>query len=261
MNIRLNNATRAVAFAIVALFSTASVSAQSLLDQIKAAGVIKVGTEGTYAPFTYHDSTGTLVGFDVEIAREVARRIGVEAQFVEGKWDGLIAGLDAKRYDVVANEVTISEERKAKYDFSKPYIVSKAVLIVREDNTTIKSFADLKGKKAAQSLTSNFSQLARNKGAIVIAVDGFNQGIDLLVSGRAEVVINDSLSYLDFKKQKPDAHVKIVDSLESAEAQGILLRKGNPELLSAIDKALTDMKADGTYIRISQKYFGEDVSK
>lgn len=261
MNIRLNNATRAIVLAIVALFSVASVSAQTLLDQIKAAGVIKVGTEGTYAPFTYHDSTGTLVGFDVEIAREVARRIGVEAQFVEGKWDGLIAGLDAKRYDIVVNEVTITEARKAKYDFTKPYIVSKAVLIVREDNTTIKSFADLKGKRAAQSLTSNFGQLARDKGAIVVAVDGFNQGLDLLLSGRADAVINDNLSYLDFKKQKPDAKVKIVDSLESAEAQGILLRKGNEELLRALDKALAEMKADGTYIRISQKYFGEDVSK
>ncbi len=261
MTIRLNKIAKALVFAALVLSSAATLGAQSQLEQIKAAGALKVGTEGTYAPFTYHDSTGALVGFDVEIAREVARRIGVEAQFVEGKWDGLIAGLDAKRYDVVVNEVTITEGRKAKYDFSKPYIISKAVLIVREDNTAIKSFADLKGKKAAQSLTSNFGQLARDKGAVVVAVDGFNQGIDLLLSGRADATINDSLSFLDFKKQKPSAKVKIVDSLESAESQGVLLRKGNPELLGAIDKALADMKADGTYIRISQKYFGEDVSK
>lgn len=261
MTIRLNKIAKALVFAALVFSSAATLGAQSQLEQIKAAGALKVGTEGTYAPFTYHDSTGALVGFDVEIAREVARRIGVEAQFVEGKWDGLIAGLDAKRYDIVVNEVTITEGRKAKYDFSKPYIISKAVLIVREDNTAIKSFADLKGKKAAQSLTSNFGQLARDKGAVVVAVDGFNQGIDLLLSGRADATINDSLSFLDFKKQKPSAKVKIVDSLESAEAQGILLRKGNPELLGAIDKALADMKADGTYIRISQKYFGEDVSK
>ena len=261
MTIRLNKIAKALVFAALVFSSATTLGTQSQLEQIEAAGALKVGTEGTYAPFTYHDSTGALVGFDVEIAREVARRIGVEAQFVEGKWDGLIAGLDAKRYDVVVNEVTITEGRKAKYDFSKPYIISKAVLIVREDNTTIKTFADLKGKKAAQSLTSNFGQLARDKGANVVAVDGFNQGIDLLLSGRAEVVINDSLSYLDFKKQKPNAKVKTVDSLESAEAQGVLLRKGNPELLSAIDKALADMKADGAYIKISQKYFGEDVSK
>ncbi len=242
------------------VITAASVSAQSLLDQIKASGSLKIGTEGTYAPFTYHDSTNALVGFDVEIAREVARRLGVTAVFVEGKWDGLIAGLDAKRYDVVVNEVTITEARKAKYDFSTPYIVSKAVLIIRSNNSTIKSFADIKGKKAAQSLTSNFGQLARDKGADVVAVDGFNQGIDLLLSGRADAVINDSLSYLDFMKQKHTSKLKIVDTLDSAEKQAILVRKGNPELVAALDKALADMKADGSYLKISRKYFGEDVS-
>ncbi|TIQ23853.1 transporter substrate-binding domain-containing protein, partial [Mesorhizobium sp.] len=120
----------------------------------------KVGTEGTYAPFTYHDASGALVGFDVEIAKAIAERLGVQAEFLEGKWDGLIAGLDAKRYDAVINQVGITEERKAKYDFSDPYIASKAVLIVRGDNADIKSFADLKGKKAAQSLTSNLGKLA-----------------------------------------------------------------------------------------------------
>lgn len=109
--------------------------------------MIKIGTEGTYPPFTFHDTTGSLVGFDIEISREVAARLGLKAEFVEGKRDGLIAGLDSKRYDFVANEVTVTEARKAKYDFSTPYIVSKAVLIVREDEALIKAFADLKGKR------------------------------------------------------------------------------------------------------------------
>lgn len=260
MKYRLTHRSRVTILATLFVIIAATVSAQSLLDQIKAAGVLKIGTEGTYAPFSFHDSSNNLTGFDVEIAREAAKRIGVTAVFVEGKWDGLIAGLDAKRYDVVVNEVTITEARKAKYDFSTPYIVSKAVLIIRSNNSTIKSFADLKGKKAAQSLTSNFGQLARDKGAEVVAVDGFNQGIDLLLSGRADVVINDSLSYLDFMKQKHTSKLKVVDTLESAEKQAILVRKGNPELVAALDKALADMKADGTYLKISRKYFGEDVS-
>ena len=130
------------------------------LDAIKAQGVLRVGTEGTYAPFTFHDASGTLTGFDVEIARAVADRLGVKAEFLEGKWDGLIAGLDAKRYDAVVNEVWITDARKAKYDFSEPYIVSKAALIARSDNSSIKGFADLKGKKSAQTLTSNFGKLA-----------------------------------------------------------------------------------------------------
>ena len=133
------------------------------LDQIKQAGTIKVGTEGTYAPFTYHDDSGALVGFDVEIAKAIGDKLGVKVEFLEGKWDGLIAGLDANRYDAVINEVGITDARKAKYDFSDPYIASKAVLIVRGDNTDIKTFADLKGKKAAQSLTSNFGKLAETQ--------------------------------------------------------------------------------------------------
>jgi L-cystine transport system substrate-binding protein len=87
------------------------------LDQIKSAGTLKLGTEGTYARFTFHDASNALTGFDVEIARAIASRLGVKAEFVEGKWDGLIAGLDAKRYDVVINEVTVTDARKAKYDF------------------------------------------------------------------------------------------------------------------------------------------------
>ncbi|WP_192360878.1 amino acid ABC transporter substrate-binding protein [Mesorhizobium mediterraneum] len=231
------------------------------LEQIKHAGVFKVGTEGTYAPFTYHDASGALVGFDVEIAKAIAERLGVKAEFFEGKWDGLIAGLDAKRYDAVINQVGITEERKAKYDFSDPYIASKAVLIVRGDNTDIKSFADLKGKKAAQSLTSNFGKLAEANGAELVGTDGFDQSIQLLLTGRADATINDSLSFLDFKKHKPDANVKIAAQEENADYSGVLVRKGDPELVAAINQALADIKADGTYQKIADTYFGQDVSK
>ncbi|MDR6820366.1 cystine transport system substrate-binding protein [Neorhizobium sp. 2083] len=231
------------------------------LAAIKSAGIFKIGTEGTYAPFTYHDATGKLAGFDVEIGQAVAAKLGVKAEFVEGKWDGLIAGLDAKRYDTVINQVGITEARKQKYDFSDPYIASKAVLIVRQDNSDIKGFADLKGKKSAQSLTSNFGKIAEQAGAELVATDGFDQSIQLVLTRRAEATINDSLSFLDFKKQKPDAPVKIAAQQDNADYSGIIIRKGEPELLAAINKALADIKADGTYQKISDKYFGQDVSK
>jgi len=235
--------------------------AGSNLSDVKAASTLKIGTEGTYAPFTYHDASGKLVGFDVEIGEAIAKKIGVKAEFVEGKWDGLIAGLDAKRYDAVINEVGITDARKKKYDFSEPYIASKAVLIVKSNNDDIKSFKDLKGKKAAQSLTSNFGKLAETNGAELVGTDGFDQSIQLVLTGRADATVNDSLSFLDFKKHKPDAPVKIVDAQADADYSGVIIRKGEPELLEAINKALAEIKTDGTYQAISQKYFGEDVSK
>lgn len=249
-----------VAAAGLAAFLAAPAAAQSNLEQIKSAGALKIGTEGTYPPFTYHDASGALVGFDVEIGREVAKRLGVEAQFLEGKWDGLIAGLDGNRYDAVINQVGITEERKRKYDFSEPYIASKAVLIVKADNEDIKDFADLAGKRSAQSLTSNFGKLAEQNGAQLVGTDGFDQSIQLVLQGRADATINDSLSFYDFKKQKPDAPVKIAAQQENAEYSGIIIRKNEPDLLAAINKALEDIKADGTYRKIADTYFGQDVS-
>ena len=254
--------TRTLAAALVATVAFAGAAfAGDDLDAIKAAGVLKIGTEGTYAPFTYHDTDGKLVGFDVEIGEAIAKKLGVKAEFLEGKWDGLIAGLDANRYDAVINQVGITEARKQKYDFSEPYIASKAVLIVRADDDSIKGFADLKGKKSAQSLTSNFGKLAQEAGAELVGTDGFDQSIQLVLTGRADATINDSLSFLDFKKHKPDANVKIAAEQENADYSGVIIRKGEPELLEAINKALVDIKADGTYQAISDKYFGQDVSK
>jgi cystine transport system substrate-binding protein len=249
--------------ALLQAVSVTSAFAADELAQIKSAGVFKVGTEGTYAPFTYHDESGKLTGFDVDIASAIAQRLGVKPEFVEGKWDGLIAGLDVNRYDAVINEVSVTDARKAKYDFSTPYITTRAVLIVRSDNTTVKTFDDLKGKKSANTLTSNFGKIAKDHGADVVPVQGFNESVDLLTSGRVDATVNDSLSFLDFKKHKPDAQVKVVatDSSSDADQSAVLLRKGDPALVAAIDKALADIKADGTYAKISAKYFGKDVSQ
>lgn len=234
---------------------------QNTLDKITARGTLRVGTEGTYAPFSYHNTEGKLTGFDVEIAEEVARRLGVTAEFVETQWDGLFAGLDAKRFDTIFNEVSVTEERKAKYDFSEPYIVSKGVLIVSEGNKEITSFADLKGKKSGQSLTSNLSDIARENGAEIVAVEGFNQAIDLLLSGRIDATVNDGLSYLDLKKQKPDVKIKKVDETAEGSRSAAVFLKGSGEMAQAVNEALEAMQSDGTYLKISERYFGADVSK
>lgn len=251
---------RLLILAALAASLATGASAGSLKD-VEAAKALRIGTEGTYAPFTFHDASGALTGFDVEIGREVAKRLGVEPVFVEGKWDGLIAGLAADRYDAVINQVGITAERQARFDFSDPYIVSKAVLIVKNDNEAIKSFADLQGKRAAQSLTSNYGKLAEASGATLVGTEGFDQSIQLVLTGRADATLNDNLSFLDFKKQKPDAPVKVVATQDEAAASGIIVQKDNPELVAAINKALAEMKSDGTYETISQRYFGADVSR
>ncbi len=192
---------------LVALLQAVAVSSVFAADefaQIKSSGVFRIGTEGTYAPFTYHDESGKLTGFDVEIGTQIAQRIGVKPQFVEGKWDGLIAGLDVNRYDAVINEVAVTDARKAKYDFSDPYITSHAALIVRSDNTTIKNFDDLKGKKSANTLTSNFGKIAASLRAEVIPVQGFNESIDLLTAGRVDATVNDSLSFLGLQEAQAE---------------------------------------------------------
>ncbi|AGX03032.1 MULTISPECIES: amino acid ABC transporter substrate-binding protein [Bacillaceae] len=234
---------------------------QSLYDQIKEKGEITIGTEGTYAPFTYHDKEGKLTGFDIEIAEEVFKRLDIKPVFVETKWDGMIAGLDAKRYDLVANEVAVREDRLEKYDMSDPYIVSKAVLIVHENNDEIKTLDDLDGKKVGQSLDSNYRKIAEEHGATNTVVEGFNQSIDLITSGRIDATLNDSLSYLDLKKQRPELPVKTVYEEENATSNAFLFRKGSDDLVEAVNGALAEMKEDGTYLEISKKWFNTDVSK
>lgn len=241
--------------------NTGTTAPKNLLETVKSQGKILVGTEGTYAPFTFHDKDGKLTGFDVEITEEVAKRLGVKAEFIETKWDGMFAGLDAKRFDMIANEVGIKPERKEKYDFSDSYISSRGVLVVAKDNNSITKFEDLKGKKAAQSMTSNYADIARTNGAEIVNSEGFNQSIDLLLAKRADATINDSLSYYDLLKQKPDAGVKIAAQQDNASSSGLMFRKDSKELVDAVNKALADMKADGTYKTISERWFGVDVSK
>ncbi|WP_375508723.1 transporter substrate-binding domain-containing protein [uncultured Caballeronia sp.] len=233
------------------------------LSQIKSSKVFRVGTAGDYPPYAFHNQRGLLTGFDVEIAEALARRLGTNVQFIEGKWDGLIAGLDAGRYDAVVDEVLISESRKARYDFSDSYIKTPIVLIVQTKNSNIHGFADLKGKKVAQTYTSTFARLAESNGGEVVPVESASESFELLVQNRVDAVIHDEPTYLDFQRTRKEKLkiVAIENSGATPSQAGVVIRKNNPELLLAINKALADIKADGTYLTISKKYFGQDLSQ
>lgn len=230
------------------------------LAKIQDAGVMVVGTEGTYSPNSYHDDNGDLVGFDVEVAKAIGEHLGVEVEFFEAEWDSLFAAMDAGRVDTVINEVEYDEERALKYDFSEPYTYVRGALLVSEDNDDIKSFDDLDGKKAAQNLTSSWGKMAEEYGAELVSVDSVNQTMELIKSGRANATLNAETAFGDYMKNHPDEKVKIVAYTDSTASSYVPVVKGETELLDAINEALDEMRESGELAEISIKYFGIDVT-
>lgn len=230
------------------------------LAKILEAGKIIIGTEGTYSPNSYHDENGDLVGFDVEVGRKVAEKLGVEVEFFEAEWDSLFSSMDAGRIDTVINEVEYSEERALKYDFSQPYTYIHGALMVKGDNEEIKTFEDLDGKKAAQNLTSSWGRMAEEYGAELVGVDAVAQTVDLLLTGRADATLNVETAFSDYLKKNPDADVKVVAWTEEVSSSLIPVKKGNEDLLKAINEAIDELRESGELAELSEKYFGMDVT-
>jgi cystine transport system substrate-binding protein len=242
--------------------SGSSTSATGALAAVQKAGVLTIATEGTYRPFTYHEGgSGPLVGYDVEVAQAVAKKLGVKAKFEETQFDAIFAGLEAHRFDVIANQVSITPERLAKYEFSKPYTVSTGVIVVKSSDNSITSFADLKGKKVAQSLTSSFYTLAKQSGANIEAVEGWAQSVANVQTGRVEATVNDKLTWLDFKKHGDASGLKVAAESPDSSKSAFAFATGSGTLVTAVNKALDQLRTDGTLKKISVKYFGDDVSK
>lgn len=240
-----------------------AMAADSLLDRINAKGTITVGTEGTYAPFTYHETDGTLTGYDVEVTRAIARKLGVTVEFKETQWDAMLAGLKAGRFDLVANQVALTTpERQATFDKSEPYSWSGAMMLVRADNDDIKSLEDVKGRKAAQTLSSNYGELATKLQAEIVPIDGMAQGLLLIRQKRAELTFNDSLALLDYLKKNPDAGLKIAWEAPADEklGAGLIANKGNDEALAKISAAIVELREDGTLKKLGEQFFGKDIS-
>ena len=215
---------------------------------------LRVGTEGVYSPFSYHDASGKLTGFDIEVMDAVAAKLGVEVEYVETPWDAMFAALEAKRFDVVANQVTYNDERNALYDLSKPYVETTGVLVVRDDETQIKGLADLEGRRSAQNLTSNWAEVAKEAGATVVGVDDMSLAITNLEQGRVDALVNDKLAIQNYLATNSGAKVKVVAETDDVSQSVLAARKGSgylPQLNGAID----ELKADGTLDRIYDEYF------
>jgi cystine transport system substrate-binding protein len=236
--------------------------AADLIDEVRQHGVLRIGLEGTYPPFNYKDEKGELAGFDVDIAKGIAAKLGVKPAFTTSEWSGLLAGLQAGKYDVIVNQVAATDQRRQTFDFSDPYVVSSPQLIIRANETRpMKTESDLNGKTIGVGQGSNFADLARKiPGVNVKVYPGSTEYLQDLAAGRIDAALNDSLliPYLAKKTQLP---VKAGAPLGTVESNAIPFRKGSPGFQKAVDQALADMKADGSFQRISEQWFGRDVSK
>lgn len=258
----------AVMLAVFMLASvmTMAVSAKGsddLLETIQKRGTIIVGLEGDWAPWSYVDENDELTGYDVEVAKAIADKLGVEIQIVPGEWDGLFAGMDAGRYDMVVNGVEVTEERADKYDFSTPYAYIRTALIVKGDNDSIKTFEDLKGKKTANSIASTYMNLAESYGATCYGVSTLDETLTMVLQGRVDATLNAIVSFTDYMAQHPDSNLKVVATTEEASNVAIPMRKGDEtaSLREAVNKVIDELREDGTLSELSARFFGEDISK
>lgn len=241
--------------------ASASAAAANKLEAIQSNGKLVIALEGAWQPWSFHDESDTLVGYDVEVSRAIAEKLGVEPEYVESDWDSLFAGLDAGRYDLVCNGVEVTEERAKTYDFTTPYGYIHTALAVRKDNEDIKSFEDLAGKTTANSLASTYMELAESYGATVQGIDTLEETIQLLTAGRIDATLNADVSFYDYLNVHPDADFKLVAQTEDASHVAIpVVKSEDSSFLDALNSAIDELRADGTLKELSEKYFGQDIS-
>ncbi len=233
------------------------------LAQIQDNGRIVIALEGDWAPWSFHDEeTNEVIGYDADIAKGIAEKLGVEIEIVEAPWESLFAGIDSGRYDMVINGVEITEERMEKYDFSTPYAYIHTALIVKSDNEDITAFEDLEGKKTVNSLGSTYMELAESYGASASGVSTLAETLTQVVQGRADATLNADVSFYDYMNQHPDAELKVAAKTEDASEVAAVMRKGeeSASLKEAVDAALAEMAEEGKLTELSETYFGSDIS-
>jgi len=254
----MRNVQLILAIMAILLVSAFTVSADDL-TQVKKNGALSMAMSGQYPPFNFVNDQNQLTGFDVEICSGIAKRIGVTAKPLSTAWDGIIAGLLAKKYELICGSMGITDERLKAIDFSDPYYRSGAQLFVKQ-GSAIQSAKDMEGKKIGITLGTTYEKWVRDniKGADIRSYKGVPDMILEAGNGRIDGFVTDKIVGALAVKDK-GAPLQLAGNLLYEEKMGIALRQGNPALKAAINQALGDMKADGTYAAISTKWLGIDV--
>lgn len=234
---------------------------KTTLETIKEKGEMTFAMTGAYPPFSFVDKDGKLVGFDIDIANAIAKEIGVEAKPVTTAWDGIIAGLTGKRFDTIIGSMAITEERKQKVAFSDPYYIDGAQLFVKSDSK-INGISELKGAKIGAVTGTTFAQELRKYSNIkqVVNFDSDVDNMKNLELGRIDGLVTAKLVGL-YSAKENNINIKPSGNALYDENIGIAIRKEDQDLVDAINKALKKIKEDGTYEKISIKWFGVNIWK
>ena len=234
-----------------------------LLQEVKDRGVLKVGVMGTYQPYNFLNEKKEMDGFDADIAKEIGKRLGVDVEFVAQEFSGMIAGLQAEKFDTVISQMTITDERKKQMDFTDPYITNHVKIIVADSDQSITSVEDFKGKDIGVGLGTNDETYLRTEllpkvGDFTIKTyDDVITSLKDLDAGRIDATINNMYAIKPVI-EKNGFKIKAVGEPIKSDQAGIAVRKGNETFITELNRILNEMKEDGTYKEIYVKWFDEE---
>ncbi|HQK82381.1 MAG TPA: basic amino acid ABC transporter substrate-binding protein [Atribacter sp.] len=241
---------------MVGMIGLSSLAMASTLDDIKARGTIIIGTDATYPPMEYHDEAGNMIGFDIDLGNAIAELLGVKAEFIDTAWDGIFPALDSKKFDIIMSSTSITEERLKSKDMSDPYYQTSQAIAIRKDDDSIKGPEDLVGKVVAVQIgtTGDFAVSEIEGIKEIKRFDTTDKAYMEVMNKRADAVVND-YSEVSFRMTLlPDMKVAATFK-EGEDIYGITMRKGETELLAAINEAIAKLKESGKYQEIHDKWF------
>lgn len=226
--------------------------------------VLRVGIDDTYPPMEYKDKDGNNVGFDIDLAKALGEKLGMKVEFVSTAWSAIFSALEADKYDCIISSLSITEERKKNIAYTRPYIANNQVIIVKSDNTTINSEKDLEGKIVAVQMGTTSDDACTEFNKVTPFKDfkkyeAMTEALNELKIGRVDAVVTDLVVGKYFVARDEKSY-KLVDTTLPKEPIGIGCKKGNEELANKLDKALEELMKDGTLKKISEEWFGEDLT-